>query len=53
VERLSLQVPEELVLEGDPSLVIGALPLTGDILELDDEGVVDPREDQAVHLVPR
>jgi hypothetical protein len=53
VECPSLPVPEELLLEGEPSLVSGALLVVNDVLELDGDGVVEPREDHTVHLVPR
>jgi hypothetical protein len=53
VESRSLPVPEELLLEGDPRLASGALLVADDVLELDDDGAVKPREDHVVHLVPR
>jgi hypothetical protein len=43
----------ELLLEGDPRLASGALLVADDVPELDGDGVVEPWEDHAVHLVPR
>lgn len=52
MEHPSLPVPKELLLEGDPSLATGALQVANNVLELDSDGVVVPREDHDVHLVP-
>jgi hypothetical protein len=53
VERASFPVPEELLLECDPRLVSRALLVADDVLELDGDGAVEPREDHAIHMVPR
>jgi hypothetical protein len=42
VERPSLPVPEELLLEGDPRLACGALLVVDDVLELDSDGAFEP-----------
>jgi hypothetical protein len=52
VEHPSHPVPEVLLLEGELSLASGAL-VADNVLELDGDGVVEPREDHVVHLVPR
>jgi hypothetical protein len=51
VERPSLPIPDELLLKGDPSLASGALLVANDVIELDGDGVVEPREDHTIHLV--
>jgi hypothetical protein len=52
VKRPSHPVPEELLLEGELSLASSAL-VADNVLELDGDGVVEPREDHVIHLVPR
>jgi hypothetical protein len=50
VERPSLPIPEELALKSEPCLTSGVRLVTDDILQLDSDGVVEPRYDHAVHL---
>jgi hypothetical protein len=52
VERSSLLIPDELVLESEPCLTGGVRLITDDVLQLDDDGAVEPRDDHAVHLDP-
>jgi hypothetical protein len=49
VERTSLPIPEELVLESEPCLTGGVWLITDDVLRLDGDGVVEPRDDHTVH----
>jgi hypothetical protein len=52
VERPSIPIPEELVLESEPRLARGVRLVADDVLELNGDGVVEPREDNAVHEAP-
>ena len=53
VEHPSVPVLEELVLESEPRLACGVRLVTDDVLLLDGDGVVEPREDHDVHLDPQ
>jgi hypothetical protein len=52
MERSRIPVPEELVLESEPRLTSCVRLVANDVLELNDDGVVEPREDNAVHEAP-
>jgi hypothetical protein len=52
VERPSIPIPEELVLESEPRLARSVRLVADDVLELNGDGVVEPREDNAVHEAP-
>jgi hypothetical protein len=52
VERSSLPIPEEMVLESEPRLTGGVRLITHDVLQLDGDGAVEPRDDHAIHLDP-
>jgi hypothetical protein len=52
VERTSLPIPEELVLESEPRLTGGVRMITNDVLQFDDDGAVEPRDDHTIHLNP-
>jgi hypothetical protein len=43
VERPSLPIPEELALESESSPTSGVRLVTDDVLQLDGDGVVEPR----------
>jgi hypothetical protein len=53
VECPSLPVPEELALESEPCLACGVRLVMHDVLQLDCDGVVEPREDHTIYLNPR
>jgi hypothetical protein len=42
-------IVEELLFEGNPKLLSGAVMGTSGLLEVDDDGVEQPRQDHAVH----
>jgi hypothetical protein len=42
VKSLSVRVPEELFLEGEPRLTARVCLVADDVLELDSDGVVEP-----------
>jgi hypothetical protein len=50
VECPSLPILEELVLESEPRLTGCVRLITDDVLQLDGDSVVEPRDDHAVHL---
>jgi hypothetical protein len=52
VERPSIPIPEELVLESEPRLARSVRLVADDVLELNGDGAVEPREDNAVHEAP-
>jgi hypothetical protein len=52
VERTSLPIPKELVLESEPHLTGGVRLITDDVLQLNGDGAVEPRGDHVVHLNP-
>jgi hypothetical protein len=52
LESADLAVAKELLLNGKPSLMSGAIALTDDVLELDGEYAEDLGEDNAVHPLP-
>jgi hypothetical protein len=56
VEGARLAVAEELLLEGNPKLVSGAVAATvadtGGLLEVNGDGTEQPRQDHIVHLAP-
>jgi hypothetical protein len=52
VKGPSVTVPEELFLESEPRLATFVRLVSDDVLELDDDGVVDPPENHGVHQVP-
>jgi hypothetical protein len=45
----SVPVPEELFLESEPRLTARVRLVADDVLELDGDGVVEPREHNGVH----
>jgi hypothetical protein len=49
MEGLSVLVPEELFLESEPRLAVRVRLVADDVLELDGDGVVEPRELHGVH----
>jgi hypothetical protein len=51
VEGACLVVAEELLLEGNPKLLSGAVAGTSGLLEVDADGAEQPRQDHAIHLV--
>jgi hypothetical protein len=52
VKGPSVSVPEELFLESKPRLVARVRLVADDVLELDGDGVVEPREHHTVHQGP-
>jgi hypothetical protein len=52
VKSLSVPIPEELFLEGEPCLTAHVHLVMDDVLELDSDGVVEPGEHQGVHQGP-
>jgi hypothetical protein len=52
VEGAVFMVVEKVVLQGQPGIVSHVDALPGDVLQVGGDGVVDPRFDDAVHLVP-
>jgi hypothetical protein len=52
VESTGLAVDQQLLLDDNPSLMGCVGALTEDVLELDDERVEEPEEDNVVHLSP-
>jgi hypothetical protein len=56
VEGVCLAVAEELLLKGNPKLLSGALATavagTSGLLEVDGDGVEQPRQDHVVHPTP-
>jgi hypothetical protein len=52
VKGLSVKVPEELFLEGEPRLTARVRLVADDVFELDGDGALEPREDHIVHQVP-
>ncbi len=52
VECPSIPIPEELVLESEPRLARSVRLVADDVLELNGDSVVEPREDNAVHEAP-
>jgi hypothetical protein len=52
VECPCLPIPEELVLESEPRLACSVRLIADDVLQLNGDGVVEPREDNAVHEAP-
>jgi hypothetical protein len=52
VEHTSLPIPEELILENEPRLTGDVRPIRDDVLQYDDDGAVEPRDDHDVHLDP-
>jgi hypothetical protein len=51
VKGPSVLVPEELFLESEPRLTARVCLVADDVLELDGDGVVEPREHRTVHQV--
>jgi hypothetical protein len=49
VEGLSVPVPDELFLEGEPCMSAHVCLVADDVLQLDGDGVVEPREHHTVH----
>jgi hypothetical protein len=49
VKGPSVPVPEELFLESEPRLTARVRLVADDVLELDGDGVVEPREHHGVH----
>jgi hypothetical protein len=52
VEGACLAVAEELLLEGNPKLLSGAVAGASGLLEVDGDGAEQPRHDHNVHPVP-
>jgi hypothetical protein len=52
VERPRIPIPEELVLESEPRLARSVCLVADDVLELNGDGAVEPREDNAVQEEP-
>jgi hypothetical protein len=52
VEGPSVLVPEELFLEGEPRLRARVCLVANDVLELDGDGTMEPREHHTVHQPP-
>ena len=52
VERPRIPIPEELVLESEPRLACSVRLIADDVLQLNGDGAVEPREDNAVHEAP-
>jgi hypothetical protein len=52
VERPRIPIPEELVLESEPRLACSVRLIADDVLQLNGDGTVEPREDNAVHEAP-
>jgi hypothetical protein len=52
VKGPSVSVPEELFLEGEPCLSARVRLVMNDVLELNSDGDVEPREHHVVHQVP-
>jgi hypothetical protein len=52
VKSPSIPVPEKLFLESEPCLAACVRLITDDVLELDGDGVVEPREHHSVHQGP-
>jgi hypothetical protein len=52
VERPRIPIPEELVLESEPRLASSVRLIADDVLQLNGDGAVEPREDNAVHEAP-
>ena len=52
VKGLSVPVPEELFLEGEPRLAGRVRLVADDVLELDGDSFVEPEEQQSVHQGP-
>jgi hypothetical protein len=52
VERPRIPIPEELILESEPRLARSVRLIADDVLELNGDGVVEPREDNVVHEAP-
>jgi hypothetical protein len=49
VKGPSVPVPEELFLEGEPGLTTHVCLVADDVLELDGDGAMEPREHHVVH----
>jgi hypothetical protein len=49
VKGPSIPVPEKLFLESEPRLAARVRLVADDVLELDDDGVMEPREHHGVH----
>jgi hypothetical protein len=52
VQGVSVPVPEEMFLEGEPRLTVRVRLVADDVLELDSDGSVEPGEDHGVHQGP-
>jgi hypothetical protein len=52
VERPRILIPEELILESELRLARSVRLVADDVLELNGDGAVEPREDNAVHEAP-
>jgi hypothetical protein len=52
VEGAGLTIADELVFQGQPGVVSRVTVLTGHVLQLWRDGVVEPRPDDGVHPVP-
>jgi hypothetical protein len=52
VQGASVPVPEELFFEGEPRLMARVRLVADDVLELDGDGSMEPREDHGVHQGP-
>jgi hypothetical protein len=52
VERPRIPIPEELVLESEPRLACSVRLIADDVLQLNGDGAMEPREDNVVHEAP-
>jgi hypothetical protein len=52
VQGASVPVPEELFFKGEPRLTPRVRLVADDVLELDDDGAMEPGEDHGVHQGP-
>jgi hypothetical protein len=49
VEGTGFVIAKELLLDGKPDLLSGVVALTNDVLEVDGDGIEEPRENDVVH----